>query len=200
MPETVVANLRNCQKVTQRTTEMKKFLFIAFWGVINWGQTFGQSTTPIFIGIQPNITVETFYDQGEFDLDIVPIVFESSVGLRTNIKITPIVNYHFGGTTNGISDIAIYSVLPIFIKAKETRADRPSGFYLGPVIGFGRNIINNHYTTTVGAEPGYMFDAKNRFTISMGLQLGGSYFSYDAEPNKWVTHWGPKFSFGFWIN
>ncbi|MBR9917515.1 hypothetical protein GYB29_07505 [bacterium] len=180
---------------------MKKSIFFTLLALITWNQCFCQSETPIFIGLQPNITVEPFYDEGEFDLDIVPLVFEASVGLRTNIKITPIVNYHFGGVNNGISDLAIYSVVPIFLKAKEERTDRPYGFYLGPVLGFGRNILNSHYTTTVGAEPGYMFETENRFTISMGLQLGGSYFSYkNTEPNKWVSHWGPKFSFGFWIN
>ncbi|TXB64685.1 hypothetical protein FRY74_09545 [Vicingus serpentipes] len=179
---------------------MKKIIFITILALITYGQCFSQSNTPIFIGFQPNITVEPFYDKGEFDLDIAPVVFEASVGLRTNIKISPIVNYHFGGTTNGVSDIGVFSVLPIFIKSKEAKNERPYGFYLGPVIGFGRNLINSHYTTTLSIEPGYMFETKNRFTISMGLQLGGSYFSYDKEPNKWVIHWGPKFSFGFWIN
>lgn len=179
---------------------MKKLSFMIIFVLIIREQGYGQSNTPIFIGIQPNITVEPFYEEGEFDVDIVPIVFEASVGLRTNIKITPTLNYHFGGTTNGISDVGANVVIPFFLKAKDTRADRPYGFYLGPVIGFGRNLMNSHYTTTIGAEPGYMFETKKRFTISMGLQLGGSYFSYDAEPNKWVTHWGPKFSFGFWIN
>ncbi len=179
---------------------MKKLFYIAILTLISCGQSICQSNTPIFIGIQPNVTVEPFYDEGEFDLDITPLVFEASVGLRTNIKITPIVNYHFGGPNNGISDVAVFSALPIFLKAKEKRSDRPFGFYLGPVVGFGRNLINSHYTMTVAVESGYMFKTKNRFTISMGLQLGGSYFSYDTEPNKWVTHWGPKFSFGFWIN
>jgi hypothetical protein len=179
---------------------MKSLTFLAILVVFACGQSYAQSKVPIFIGFQPNVTIEPFYDEGEFDLDIFPIVFEASVGLRTNIKITPNVNYHFGGSTNGISDLGANVVVPIFFKAKEKNTDRPYGFYLGPVIGFGRNLINNHYTTTVGIEPGYMFETKKRFTISMGLQLGGSYFSYDAAPNKWVTHWGPKFSFGFWIN
>ena len=179
---------------------MKKLALITIVSLICFGSSFGQSKTPIFIGIQPGITVEPFYDKGEYDLDIVPLIVEASIGLRTNLKLTPIVNYHFGGTSNGISDIGAHLILPIFFKAKNTREDRPFGFYLGPVVGFGRNLLNDHYTTTLALEPGYMFETKNRFTISMGLQLGGSYFSYDAEPNKWVTHWGPKISLGFWIN
>ena len=176
-----------------------KFLFIAVFVSILCGRSFCQSNTPVFIGIQPNITVEPFYDPGEFDLDIVPLVFEASVGLRLNLKLTPIVNYHFGGEKKGLSDIGAYAVLPIFFKAKKTREERPFGFYLGPVIGFGRNLLNEHFTTTLAVEPGYMFETKKRFTISLGLQIGGSHFSYDSEPNKWVLHWGPKVTFGFWL-
>lgn len=128
------------------------------------------------------------------------MVLEASIGLRTNLKVTPIVNYHFGGQTNGLSDIGLFTVLPIFFKKKEIRSDRPYGFYVGPVLGFGRNLINDHYTTTVALEPGYLFKAEKRFTIALGLQLGGSFFSYENQANKWVTHWGPKVSFGYWVN
>jgi hypothetical protein len=159
-----------------------------------------QSVSPIFIGFQPNITVEPFYEKGEFDADIAPVVLEISVSKRMNFKIAPTVNYRFGGETEGVSDVGAHLVLPVFFKAKENEADRPFGFYLGPVFGFGRNLIGDHYTTTLAVEPGYLFETKNRFTISMGLQLGATYFSYDAEPNKWRSHWGPKFSFGFWVD
>ena len=131
-------------------------------------QSFGQSNTPIFIGIQPNITVKPFYEKGEFDIDIVPLVLEASIGLRTNHKITPIVNYHIGGQTDGVSDISVFTVIPILFKKTENRSDKPCGFYIGPVLGFGRNLINDHYTTTLAVEPGYMFKTERRFTIALG--------------------------------
>ena len=179
---------------------MKQLFPLVILSLIISSQSFGQSNTPIFIGIQPNITVEPFYEKGELDIDIVPLVLEASIGLRTNIKITPIVNYHIGGQKDGLSDIGFFTVFPIFFKKKEIRSDKPYGFYVGPVLGFGRNLMNDHYTTTLAVEPGYMFKAEKRFTIALGLQLGGSYFSYDGQPNKWVTHWGPKISLGYWIN
>lgn len=178
---------------------MKRFFFITLLLIVSLS-SFGQSNTPIFIGVQPSVTVEPFYDKGEFDIDVFPFVFEASVGLRTNVKISPLVNYHIGGQKGGVSDVGVFTVLPIFFKKKEERSDRPYGFYAGPVLGFGRNLINDHYTTTLAAEPGYLFEAKKRFTISLGLQLGGSYFAYDNQPNKWVTHWGPKIGLGFWVN
>lgn len=179
---------------------MKQLFFLVAVALIISSQSFGQSNTPIFVGIQPNVTVEPFYEKGELDIDILPLVFEASLGLRTDLRISPIVNYHIGGQTDGISDLSVFTVLPIFFKKKEIRSDRPYGFYAGPVLGFGRNLINNHFTSTLAVEPGYMFEAEKRFTIALGLQAGGSYFSYDNQPDKWVSHWGPKVSLGYWIN
>jgi hypothetical protein len=163
------------------------------------GSLFGQTKKQLYIGLQPGVTVEPFYEEGEFDLNLLPFIFEFPINSRINLRISPIANYHMGGVTNGISDLGIFTVLPIFIKEREDDNLIPHGLYLGPVVGFGRNLINNHYTTTLAVEPGYMFETKKRFTINLGIQLGASYFSYDSEPNKWVFHWGPKVTFGFWL-
>ncbi|MDF1673818.1 MAG: hypothetical protein P1U41_09940 [Vicingaceae bacterium] len=144
------------------------------------------------------MTIEPSYIEGELDVNILPIVLELSISNRVNFRILPTLNYHFGGTKQGISDIGFYTVFPVFLKNQENR-NYPYGLYVGPVLGLGQNLINEHYTTTVAIEPGYFFKTKKRFTICTGLQLGGSYFLYDSQPNKWVFHWGPKVSLGFWI-
>lgn len=159
---------------------------------------FGQANPKLYIGLQPGLTVEPFYEEGEFDVNALPLIFETTLSPRINLRISPMVNYHIGGVTNGISDLSIFTVLPVFLKKYNDDSSIPHGFYLGPVFGFGRNLINNHYTTTLAIEPGYMFETKKSFTINLGIQFGGSFFSYDNEPNKWVSHWGPKVTFGFW--
>lgn len=158
-----------------------------------------QERQRFFLGIQPAITVEPFYEEGEFDFNILPAVFEIPLNQRFDVRLVPMINYHFSNTNNGISDIALYSVLPFIFKESNLENAIPYGIYLGPVLGFGRNVIDNHYTTTVAVEPGYLFETEKQFTIALGCQLGGSYFGYDSDPNKWVFHWGPKVSFGFWL-
>lgn len=179
---------------------MNKFIstltLLAFFSMMVSSQT----KKLIFIGVQPALTVEPFYEEGELDVNAFPLIIETSLSSRINLRIAPIANYHLGGTSNGFSDLGVFAVLPVFLKEKEDETSKPYGFYLGPVIGFGRNMINKHYTTTLALEPGYMFEAKKRFTITLGLQLGASHFAYDAQPNKWVFHWGPKVTFGYWIN
>ena len=157
-----------------------------------------QSDVRTFLGVQPAVTIEPFYEDGELDVNVFPIVAEWPISSRMNFRFLPLLNYHFGGSEQGVSDIGFYTVFPVFFKnQKESRF--PYGFYAGPVLGLGRNLINEHYTTTFAVEPGYFFEAKKRFTISLGLQLGSSFFAYDSHPNKWVLHWGPKVSFGFWL-
>jgi hypothetical protein len=159
---------------------------------------YGQTRTPVLLGVQPGVTIEPFYEEGELDVNVFPLLIEVPIGTRTNIKLAPLVNYHIGGEENGVSDVGLYTVFPIFIKERENREDVPFGFYVGPVLGFGRNLLNDHYTTTLAVEPGYMFEAKKSFTITLGVQFGASHFAYDNQPNKWVFHWGPKITFGFW--
>jgi hypothetical protein len=159
----------------------------------------GQSNNNIFVGLQPAVTVEPFYEDGELDINVLPLIYETQIGSRTTIRFAPIVNYHIGGETEGISDVAVFAVLPVFFNKVESVESKPYGFYIGPVLGFGRNLINDHYTTTVAIEPGYMFETDESFTITLGIQFGGSYFGYDSKPNKWLFHWGPKITFGFWL-
>lgn len=164
-------------------------------------KTYGQTKKTIFLGIQPiSITIESNYGDGEFDANIFPIVFEAALTRRVNFRLIPTVNYHFGGKSNGFSDLGVYITLPIYFHKSLPKEVQSHGFYIGPVLGVGRNIINDHYTTTIAIEPGYMFKAKKRFTITLGCQFGGSYFAYDSKPNNWVTHFGPKFTLGFWLN
>lgn len=178
-----------------KQTFFTTILFIVFTGNI-----FAQSNKSLFIGIQPSITVEPFYEKGELDVNVFPLIIETPIGLRTNFRLAPIANYHFGGSTKGFSDIGLYTFLAIYFRKREIAASRPCGFYIGPVLGFGRNLINKHYTTTLAVEPGYMFEAKKSFTITLGIQFGSSYFSYDSKPNNWAFHWGPKVTFGFWFD
>ncbi|MFC2090359.1 hypothetical protein ACFLT1_06240 [Bacteroidota bacterium] len=158
----------------------------------------GQEKNPLFIGFQPGITIEPFYEKGEFDINLIPFVVELPLSKRIDMRFVSLSNYHFGNEA-GFSDIGINTILPIFLIKKESIIDRSEGFYLGPVLGLGRNLVNNHFTITTAGEIGYMFKAERRFTVSLGVQLGGSYFMYDNEPAVWRQHFGPKINLGWWM-
>lgn len=158
----------------------------------------GQEKKTFLVGFQPGITVEPFYEKGEFDINVLPLIIQIPLSKRIDMRFVSLANYHFG-TENGFSDIGINTILPIFLKKKESLIDPSKGFYLGPVLGLGRNLINNHFTITTAGEIGYMFKTEKRFTFSLGIQLGGSYFMYDNEPAVWRQHFGPKINLGWWL-
>lgn len=158
-----------------------------------------QEKRPVFIGLQPSITKETFYEDDEFDINIVPLIVQVPVGKRIDIRATSEVNYHFG-PTNGISDVGVQFVMPVYLKKKENTKTISHGFYAGPVLGLGTNLIDDHNTLTIAVEPGYFFKASKSFSLALGLQLGASYFDYFDQPNAWYSHFGFKINIGFWVN
>ena len=161
----------------------------------------GQKSRAIFIGLQPAITVEPEYEKNEFDINIVPIVFQSSLSKRIDYRLVSIVNYHFSSSGNEFSDLGLEIGFPVFFKAKEELLKPSSGFFASPVFQFVRNVMNDHYTMILAIEPGYFFELNSRFAFSLQLQFGGSYFIYDSDvSNEWKTHFGFKGNLGFWLN
>jgi len=157
-----------------------------------------QEKRPLFLGIQPGYTKEKFYEKNELDINILPVVLEFPLAKRINLRFTSILNYHLGDN-NQISDIGIHTVAPIFFRKNENVKMRNHGFYIGPVLGLGQNIMNDHFTTTLAVEPGYLFEANKQFTLSIGIQYGGSYFDYKNKNSEWVEHFGIKINLGFWL-
>lgn len=175
-----------------------KTIVLILIAIFFWICSFAQDEKPYFIGIQPGITVEPFYPEGEFDVNIIPVVFLMPLSQRVDFRATLVVNYHLGGNEQ-ISDVGIQTVWPIYINKKEAITNRSRGMFLGPVIGFGYNFLNKHTTLTAALEPGYFFEANRNFTLSIGIQLGASYFKYDDGKDKWQNHWGPKINLGWWF-
>jgi len=176
----------------------KKFniLFLLIGLSIN---IYSQDKKPFLIGFQPSLTKEKFYEKDEFDINIIPFVLQLPITKRVDFRYVNLANYHFNGN-QGFSDVGGEICFPIFMKKKEQTNLKSGGIYLGPLLTVGRNFKNNHYTLTPALETGYLFHADNRFTASLGLQFGGSYFIYDELDPKWTNHIGFKANLGFWIN
>ncbi len=162
-------------------------------------KSFAQDKRPIFLGLQPSYTAEPFYEKGELDINVVPLMIQIPIGKRIDFRITSIANYHIGGQ-NGFADVGAQMVLPIFIKKREKTKMIAHGFYVGPVMGLGTNLMNDHNTLVLAAEGGYLFPTKKSFSLSLGLQLGASYFDYFNQDNVWRNHFGVKINIGFWVN
>jgi hypothetical protein len=154
---------------------------------------------PFFIGINPSITVEPFYEKGELDISILPIVFQRSVSKRTDIRFTSVVNLGIRKTGNQISHLGLETVFPFFLRAKESRQDYSSGFFIAPVLSITSNQIEKHQNIGLWLEPGYQLLFDNAVAMSFGLQFGGTYFHYNNGTSKWGSHFGAKIILGKWM-
>jgi hypothetical protein len=156
--------------------------------------------TPQFIGINPSITVEPFYEKGELDVNVFPFVYQRHISRRLDIRLTSVLNLGLRNTGNTISHFGLETAIPVFFKKRETKLECSRGFFIAPVLSLTRNRLEDHNNVGVWAEPGYHLLFESQFAMSFGLQLGATYFNYDTGQTKWGNHFGVKIIFGRWFS
>jgi len=155
----------------------------------------------LFVGFQPAVTKEKFYNDNEFDVNVFPLVLQKNLGANMDVRVVTLANYFIADSNSGFSDLGLNSIWPYYFLA--TDSEILHGPYVGPLLGFGRNVKNDHNTVILGAETGYMFKTSpgKRFTLSIGLQYGRTYFDYDNGDKIWREHFGlGKINLGWWID
>ena len=176
---------------------MKNVLLIIFLGLSSYNAC-AQEKTSIFLGINPSLTVEPFYPKGDFDVNIFPIVFQSSINKQIDYRIISLINMHFGEETE-LADVGLQATLPVYFKKRDEESFHNYGFYIGPAVGFSRNIRSDHNTLNLAVEPGYMFEATKHFTINMAIQYGRTFFDHDSKPSENAELLGYKINLGWWF-
>lgn len=158
-----------------------------------------ENRTPNFFGINPSITVEPFYEEGEMDINILPLVYQRPYSKRLDLRLITIMNLGIRNTENDISHFGVEAAIPIYFKQKEEMNSYSKGFYVAPIVGVTRNRLENHNNIGLWVEPGYNLLFDNSFAMTFGLQLGGTYFIYDQASNEWGPHFGIKIIIGKWF-
>lgn len=152
-----------------------------------------------FIGINPSVTVEPFYLNGEFDVNIFPLVFQKSISPKIDFRLSSILNLGVRKSQNKISHYGMEVAIPYFLtKSKQPKNDN-KGFFITPVIGFTRNEIASNNNLGLWVEPGYHLVFENRIAMSFGLQTGTTYFHFDNGKSDWMNHFGVKVIIGTWF-
>ncbi len=152
-----------------------------------------------FLGINPSVTVEPYYNSGELDINVLPIVYQKSITNLFDVRLTSILNYGIRNGNDKLSHVGVEIGTPIFFKKKEDRLELSKGFFIAPILSLTRNNEANHTNIGTWIEPGYNILFENEFALSLGLQIGGTYFINDKSTNTWGNHFGVKIVFGKWI-
>lgn len=152
-----------------------------------------------FLGINPSVTVEPYYNSGELDINILPIVYQRSITNRLDLRLTSVMNYGIRNGNDKLSHIGLEFGVPVFFKKKENIIEISKGFFIAPLLSLTRNNEANHTNIGTWVEPGYNILFENNFALSLGLQIGGTYFINDSSANTWGNHFGVKVVFGKWF-
>jgi len=150
-----------------------------------------------FIGINPSVTAEPFYEKGEFDINIFPLVYQRVINNHFDFRITSILNLGVREDKNRLSIYGIELAVPYFLSQKGGNPSR--GFLIAPILSLVRYSKEEHLNLGIWCEPGYNILMDKDYSLSIGLQFGATYFSYDNEQNKWREHIGVKIVFGKWF-
>ncbi|MBK7880585.1 MAG: hypothetical protein IPJ83_08525 [Saprospiraceae bacterium] len=96
---------------------MKNHKYILFFLLIIPLKTLAQNKNH-YIGINPNVTVEPFYNKGELDINIFPFVYQLTVTKRADLRFTSILNLGIRNNGNDISHFGLETAIPIFLKRR----------------------------------------------------------------------------------
>ncbi|KAA3608759.1 MAG: hypothetical protein D8M58_18655 [Calditrichaeota bacterium] len=177
---------------------MRHFTFLI---IIVFGQCLQaqDGSTKNFIGINPSITVEPFYEQGEFDINILPVVYQKPINNFVDVRLTSILSLGIRDKQSGINGVGFETAAPIFLNKREKDDLQSKGFFIASIFSLVRYTKEEHTNFGFWLEPGYIFSLDNDFSISIGGQFGATYFDHDKIRNKWGEHIGAKFIIGKWF-
>jgi hypothetical protein len=179
---------------------IKQSIILTTFLIICTSPLFAQEDKKLnFIGINPSVTVEPFYEKGELDINIFPVVYQRALTKRIDIRFNSILNHGIRNNGNEISHFGFEAGFPIFFKQKETKNEISKGFFVAPILSMTRNRIEEHNNLGIWIEPGYNLLFDNKFAMTFGLQLGGTYFAFNNRETKWGNHFGVKIIIGKWL-
>ena len=150
-----------------------------------------QSKAYNYIGLRPYITAEPYYEKGELDFNIAPLVYQRSITNNFDLRLASILNLGFRNDEIAITHIGLQLGGPIYFSKKENKSEHSKGLYIAPVLSLTRNILELHTNTGLYIEPGYHLALSDKFSLMMGLELGATYFNYDdLREDGWESHFG----------
>ncbi|MDH5233139.1 MAG: hypothetical protein OEY38_24055 [Gammaproteobacteria bacterium] len=147
-----------------------------------------------FIGITPSVTAEPFYNKGEFDVNVLPLVYQQTLFNKTDFRLTSIVNYSVRDTENQLSHIGFEAAFPMRVFRRERLLHQKDGFYFAPIMSIAHEQIKKENHIGFWLEPGYQFLFKHNYSMSIGLQAGVTLIADEVQ-----NHFGINFIFGRWF-
>jgi len=178
---------------------MKKTVVVSVILTIVFLDIIAQEKPANLLGFNPSLTVEPFYESGEVDINIFPLVYLRTLNKRTDIRFTSILNLGIREEGNAISHVGFETAFPIYIFEKKNKAIHSKGFFVAPLISLTKNLLEEHNNIGLWLEPGFLIKLNDNFSLNLAMQVGTTYFNYNNEEDSWKGHFGFKIILGWWL-
>ena len=153
-----------------------------------------QNSKKLFVGILPDITREIKDNEEKvYSVNVLPLAAQVYLNEFSGIRISTILNLE--SSSKKISNVGAQLGFPVYFLAR--RGPGAAGVFAAPVLGFTHNRQSGGNELTLAVEPGYSWLTASGFSMNLGLQLGGTYFTHTGESEGWRNHSGIKFSIGY---
>ncbi len=149
--------------------------------------------------MNPGISIKPFYQSGEMDMNIIPLVYQTNLTGSIDMRLISILNYGFRRDGNEIINYGAEIAFPYFFNSSG-KFKTSQDFYLAPVISLLQfNERDNGYNTSILIEPGISFNVEKKASINVGLQLGAGYYNLEGLDSNWQNQVGLKIILGNWF-
>ena len=170
--------------------------FIILYGIT---KSYSQEGRALMLGLNPSLTVEQYYNEGEFDINVFPMSIQLSMNRHIDLRFISMVNIGIRNDQSGFANIGIESAMPIYFKAKKDRSMPSKGFYAAPILSIAGNKLDENTHVGLWIEPGYHLGISERFNMIFGLQTGVTYITYNSGEADLAGHFGLKVIIGWWM-
>lgn len=153
------------------------------------------------IALQPRVTTEKWYPNGQYDFNLVPVVIGHSTSPNWGLRYEIILNYNLAtNASNAPNQSGIQPVVPYHCATHQ--GAMAQGFYAGPQIGMTYSALSSSTALTLGVEDGYSLLFTSAYSLNFGLQLGTTMLNPapHSSVETSVIHQSMMISFGKWSN
>lgn len=149
-----------------------------------------------FLGIEPQVHQEDWYEKDELDINILPLVYERPFREHFGLRMRGNLYLHTGGSDGtAISLLGLGAAWQWYLDPISEHGLH--GFNIGPAAIFSRDILDNFNHTTLALEVGYAFAIADSWILNVSSQIGRSFFSGNTHPDS--PHFGVYVNFGRWF-
>lgn len=170
----------------------KSAAIILFAGLSNLPALQAQSNHHDFIGLAPLFQKTLQYAKGEYDVNVLPLYFETEVDLTAGFRLATQLNLSVRQEEKAaFKNIGVELALPIYYLNLDLNPDDITRhrLYAAPGLIFlaGSPYDGINLELTLFLEPGYTIVLNDAYAITAGVQLGKCLF-LENESFNWENY------------